>query len=136
MERITDFASRLKEYRVSSGLTLSELEAKTKVPAQTLNRYELRQRVPKVDAAISISEALEINSQWLQGYDVPMERIGYEASPLEEPRKMVTELPDELKDMKFAFYDGGLDGLDEGDIDMLMQMANNMRKNKKKEESS
>ena len=43
----------------------------TGIPAQTLNRYELGQRVPKIDTAVKIAEAIGINPLWLQGYDVP-----------------------------------------------------------------
>lgn len=40
---------------------------------QTLSRYELEQRVPKIDTAVEIAESLGINPLWLQGYNVPME---------------------------------------------------------------
>lgn len=72
MQRVSDFSSRLKEYRSINDLTLADLERITHMPAQTLNRYELGQRTPKVDAANSIAESLKINALWLQGYDVPM----------------------------------------------------------------
>ena len=69
MDRISSFAKRLKEYRDKNKLTLLELEKITAVPAQTLNRYELAQRAPKIDVAISIASSLNINPLWLQGYD-------------------------------------------------------------------
>ena len=85
MKRISTFADRLKEYREQKRLTLSELEALSHTPAQTLNRYELGQRVPKVDTAVKIAEELGISPLWLQGYDVPMDReplsIGYPYHP-------------------------------------------------------
>ena len=40
--------------------------------AQTLNRYELGQRAPKIDVAAELAEALGVNALWLQGYDVGM----------------------------------------------------------------
>ena len=52
MERVSNVAQRLKEYRDDYGLTLSELSEKCKIPAQTLNRYELGQRKPKIDTAV------------------------------------------------------------------------------------
>ena len=70
MKRISTFAKRIKLYREQKELTLAELGVIADVPAQTLNRYELGQRVPKVDVAIEIAEKLNINPQWLQGYDV------------------------------------------------------------------
>lgn len=72
MQRVSDFSSRLKEYRAINDLTLADLEKITHIPSQTLNRYELGQRTPKVDVANSIAESLKINSLWLQGYDVPI----------------------------------------------------------------
>lgn len=73
MERISNIAQRLKEYRELFGLTLSDVSKKCKIPMQTLSRYELEQRVPKIDTAVEIAESLGINPLWLQGYNVPME---------------------------------------------------------------
>lgn len=71
MERVSNIANRLKEYRIRENLTLSDISTITGIPAQTLNRYELGQRVPKIDTAVSIAEALNINPLWLQGYNIP-----------------------------------------------------------------
>lgn len=70
MKRISNIASRLKEYRDMYNLTLADMERKTGIPAQTINRYELGQRVPKIDVAVSIAESLNVNPLWIQGYDV------------------------------------------------------------------
>ena len=70
MKRISTFSKRLKEYRNSKGYTLSELEKCTGIPSQTLNRYELEQRVPKVDVVNDIAEKLGLNTLWLQGFDI------------------------------------------------------------------
>lgn len=72
MEKVSTFAARLKIYRDINNLTLEDLENVAKVPAQTLNRYELGQRTPKVDKAGEIAETLGVNPLWLQGYDVSM----------------------------------------------------------------
>lgn len=73
MERISNIAQRLKEYRDRFGLTLADVSRKCSIPVQTLNRYELEQRVPKIDTAVEIAESLGINPLWLQGYNTPME---------------------------------------------------------------
>ena len=70
MERISSIAERLKEYRLKNKYTLSDLSMKTGIPAQTLNRYELAQRAPKIDTAVHIADCLGVNPLWLQGYDV------------------------------------------------------------------
>lgn len=69
MERVSNIATRLKEYRDKYKLTLQDVSEKTGIPSQTLNRYELGQRIPKIDTAVKIAEALRINPLWLQGYD-------------------------------------------------------------------
>lgn len=74
MTRIATFAIRLKEYRETNDLTLADMESKTGIPAQTINRYELGQRIPKIDTAIAIADALNINPLWLQGYNVDIKR--------------------------------------------------------------
>lgn len=73
VERTSNIARRLKEYRDRFGLTLSDVSRKCEIPMQTLSRYELEQRVPKIDTAVEIAESLGINPLWLQGYNVPME---------------------------------------------------------------
>ena len=81
MKLITTAGKRLKDIREIRELTLAELSKLCNVPAQTLNRYELEQRIPKLDNIIKISEALNINPLWLQGYDVPLENEIIEEKP-------------------------------------------------------
>lgn len=73
MVRISNVAKRLKEYRENQRLSLAELSEKCKIPAQTLNRYELAQREPKIDTAIKIADSLHISLLWLLGYAVPID---------------------------------------------------------------
>ena len=70
MKIVSSFGNRIKQYREDNNLTLAEIERMTDVPAQTINRYELGQRVPKVDAAAIIADKLNLNPLWLFGYDV------------------------------------------------------------------
>ena len=72
MKQISSIASRIREYREREDLTLAEMAQRTGVPAQTLNRYELGKRAPKIDVAVQIAERLGVNPLWLQGYDVPV----------------------------------------------------------------
>lgn len=102
MERTSDVSKRLREYRERYDLTLSELSTKCGIPAQTLNRYELEQRIPKIDTAVAIAEALDINPLWLQGYNVSIERptAVQGDGPKERAHKLLDELPDEkLRDV-------------------------------------
>lgn len=70
MERVSTFAERLKEYMDTNDMTYDELSKKADTPAQTLNRYVLGQRIPKIDAATDIAAKLGVNSLWLQGYGI------------------------------------------------------------------
>ena len=69
MKIISSFGQRIKEYRESNKLTLAEIENMTRIPAQTINRYELGRRIPKIDTAIQVAERLQLNPLWLFGYD-------------------------------------------------------------------
>lgn len=82
MKKVSTFAERLKVYRRESGRTLRELELVTGVPAQTLNRYELGKRVPKVDVAGKIASLLGVDALWLQGYDVTIKGEPVDANVL------------------------------------------------------
>ena len=72
MKQISTFAERLKIYMDSHKMTYDELSKKTKIPAQTLNRYVLGQRIPKIDAATEIAQKLDVSPLWLQGFNVPL----------------------------------------------------------------
>ncbi len=80
---VSSFGNRIKQYREDNKLTLAEMERITGVPAQTINRYELNQRVPKVDAAAEIANKLNLSPMWLFGYDIDEVDI---ASNLEKPK--------------------------------------------------
>jgi transcriptional regulator with XRE-family HTH domain len=101
MKRSSDFSARLRDYRNTNGLTLAEMGAKTSVPAQTLNRYELGQRVPKVDTAIELAKALDVNPLWLQGYDVEPtspEKWINDFLPIEDEKREI------ISQMKYLHY--------------------------------
>ena len=70
MEIVSTFGKRLSEFRSEKDLTLEELGNVTDIPPQTLNRYELGYRTPKVDTASDIAVAIGVNPLWLNGFDV------------------------------------------------------------------
>lgn len=67
-----DFSNRLKQYMELNSLTYDTLAKMTGYPAQTLNRYVLGKRTPKIDDFSKICESLGVNPLWLHGYDQPM----------------------------------------------------------------
>ncbi len=70
MKRTSSFSQRLAELRQSKGWTLDEMGKAMGMNPQTLNRYELNQRIPKITDANAMAESVGINPLWLQGYDV------------------------------------------------------------------
>lgn len=74
MEIVSSFAERLKEYMQQHDMTFETLSKQTGIPAQTLNRYSLGQRTPKVDKAIEIATKLNVDPLWLQGFNVEDEK--------------------------------------------------------------
>jgi transcriptional regulator with XRE-family HTH domain len=74
MKQVSNFADRMKEYMKShDGMTYEALSKLTGENPQTLNRYTLGQRVPKIDSAVNIALKLGISPMWLQGFDEPMQ---------------------------------------------------------------
>jgi len=69
IEQIDSFANRLKQIRSEKGLTLDEFSKLIGIPAQSINRYELEQRMPKLDVVTKIAKKLSLNPLWIQGYD-------------------------------------------------------------------
>lgn len=61
------FAKRLKELRTENNCTLDEFSKLLDLPAQTINRYELGQRTPKIDTVDHIADKLEVSSDYLLG---------------------------------------------------------------------
>ena len=80
--QISSFAERIRAFRDSHGCSLAELSDITNIPAQTLSRYELGQRVPKINVAVQIADAICVDPLWLMGYDV---------KPTASPAPILTE---------------------------------------------
>ena len=71
MEQESTFGARLRSLMEERGLSYEQLGALLGRNPQTLNRYVLGQREPKLGPAAAIAQALGVDLQWLQGYDVP-----------------------------------------------------------------
>lgn len=108
MERIAKISERLKQYREHKGWTLADMAEKTAYKMQTLNRYELEQRIPKIDVAVDLAEKLSINPLWLQGFNVPMEMPPEEKAPAQEKTKTAPPYTEEA--LKLAKDYDDLDG--------------------------
>ena len=71
MELESTLGARLGRLMEEQGLSYEQLGARLGMNPQTLNRYVLGQREPKVGTAAAMARALGVDPLWLQGYDVP-----------------------------------------------------------------
>lgn len=75
----SELKERLKKALSIQGLTPIELSEKTKIPKSSISQYMSGYTKPKQDRIYLIAKALDVSESWLMGYDVPMERIDYQA---------------------------------------------------------
>ena len=71
MVRESSFGARLRGLMEEQGLSYEHLGARLGRTPQTLNRYVLGRREPKIGAAADMARILGVDPLWLQGYDVP-----------------------------------------------------------------
>ena len=71
MVRESSFGARLRALMEERGLSYEQLGALLGRNPQTLNRYALGRREPRISAAADMARVLGVDPLWLQGYDVP-----------------------------------------------------------------
>ena len=71
MERESSLGGRLRRLMEEEGLSYEQLGERLGMNPQTLNRYVLGQREPKIGTASAMATALGVDPLWLLGYDVP-----------------------------------------------------------------
>src|SRR5699024_1875154 len=71
MEQESTFGARLRSLMEESGLSYEQLGDRLNMNPQTLNRYVLGQREPKIGTAAAIARSLGVDPLWLQGFNVP-----------------------------------------------------------------
>jgi transcriptional regulator with XRE-family HTH domain len=54
------FGSNLQDLRNKAGLSQSELAAKAGIPVKTIQSWEIDRALPRVDALIKLSQALDV----------------------------------------------------------------------------
>lgn len=71
MKQETTIGARLRKIMEEQGLGYEQLGDRLQMNPQTLNRYVLGQREPKIGTAAAMAHALGVDPLWLQGFDVP-----------------------------------------------------------------
>ena len=71
MVRESSFGARLRALMEERGLSYEQLGALLGRNPQTLNRYVLGRREPRISAAADMARILGVDPLWLQGYDAP-----------------------------------------------------------------
>lgn len=75
MDIIVDsFVDRFNTALAERNIRPTELAEKTKLSRSTISHYMTGYTQPKSDKLFILSKALNVNEQWLMGFDVPMER--------------------------------------------------------------
>lgn len=105
MKQVSSFADRLREYIAQhEGMTYERLSKLTGEKPQTLNRYALGQRIPKIDSAVRIAMKLGVHPLWLQGFDEP-------SSPKDSPALSInTAASSEERELMGNFVHLNLEG--------------------------
>ncbi len=63
------FSSKLRERRISKGLTQFELAIRSGVPDRYISRYELGKSLPNTGHLRKLAEALEVTTDYLLGLE-------------------------------------------------------------------
>ena len=114
-ERI-NIGDRIKTLREARDLTLEQVGEYLGVSKATVQRYECGNIDIKRRIAIKLAEILHTTPAYIMGWvDTP-----------HTPNKLV--IPEILNDVQVAFSGGAADGLSQDDIDVLVMMAERLKK--------
>lgn len=120
-EDLSLFAQRLRELRGS--YTLEEFSNLLDIPAQTLNRYELDQRTPKIDIVNRIAEKFNVSSDYLLGKTdfKNWEELTKNIAQLESLESYISSLGYEIR----PAFQGAVSGLSQEESERLAMEADN-----------
>jgi len=138
-----DLGSRIREIRLQKDLTQTALGELLGVQQSAIRKYEYNEvDIPKSKLE-KLSEILGVSTDYLLGktdWKTPEERDRqfdeWDAKNIHRvSQKKFLEIAENLKGARVAFYDGALDGLDEDDIEMLLEMAKHLRTKKENKDN-
>ena len=111
-----NIGDRIRALREGRDLTLEQVGAYLGVSRATVQRYESGDIDIKRRVAIKLAEILHTTPSYIMGWvDTP-----------HTPNKLV--IPEILNDVQVAFSGGAANGLTQDDIDMLVEMAEKMKR--------
>lgn len=99
------FSKRLRIEREKLGLKQKEMAEKLNMPSNTYNGYETGRRIPALDVASNIADALNVTTDYLLGRTDEKTFTSREEKSIQKDLKQIME---EFKTGKAgpAFYDG------------------------------
>ncbi len=86
-------SKRLKELRISNGLTQRELGERVNVTKVSICCYENGTRVPTLDTLTKLGKVLDVDVDYLLGYDNPVKPRG-------KNKKVITMAEEEIEFIK------------------------------------
>lgn len=122
-ENTSSFGKRLKDMRTEMGMTLDEFSKLLDIPAQTLNRYELNQRTPKINTVEQIADKLHVTSDYLLGKTEykNWEELAANITQLESLEKYISSLGYKISQP----YLGGVSGVSSEEAEEKAMEADN-----------
>lgn len=83
MEKVEEFADRLKAQLVEKGLSASDLARLTNIDRSLLSKYLHGTKNPKIENIRRMASVLYVSPEWLEGYNVEKTPKPVQLSPLE-----------------------------------------------------
>lgn len=98
---------RIKSLRESAGLTQAELGKKVNKGESTVRMWELGKSEPDLDTIIKLAEVFNTTTDYLLGKDsIPIIANSLEQTELKQNNSLLPEIPRELQNYQFAFFEG------------------------------
>lgn len=118
-------ATRIRQAREAQGLSRAQLSRRTGIPAKSLEKFEYGTQEPSLSRLQSLSEALDVSTQWIMGQEEPespADRAEADAPPDatpsppspavavpandDDPLEAAQDMLDRLAEMRSKNFDG------------------------------
>lgn len=123
LNRVATTAQRLQTAMAMEHKRQTDLAELTGLNKSTISRYCSGAAEPKADAINKLATALDVAEMWLWGYDVPMERAGFQKKN-DQLVKLVTRM---RSDSEFMDAVSMLDNLNPAQYSAVLSMLAAMK---------